>query len=117
MSKQVAAENDLRGIIASKLAYVDFQDDDQGRIPLTVGEQLDHIIREYTTGQSRDKDRYNAAVSAREMIQEYGAYDCEKWVVKAVGNTNREDGFYGCMFDTGDGDALPEALREISVKG
>lgn len=97
----VAAEKDVRDLIASKLAYIDLSDDNDGASPQTVGEQLDHII-----AMGEGNSQYRAAKETLDMMKEYGVTDCREWIVKEVEDSNARDGFYGCMFDTRDGDCI-----------
>ena len=96
-----AAESDIRDLIASRLAYIDLSDDNDGASPQTVGEQLDHII-----AQGSGNSQYGAAKEALEMMEQYGVQDCRQWIVREVEDSNATDGFYGCMFDTRDGDCI-----------
>ena len=106
MSRNVAADSDARMIIASKLAYIDLRESDSK----TVGDQLEDIISSYEAYEGQPSayqtEQYNSAKSALELMDNLGVQDCKRWMPRQINDDNDISGFYGCMFDTRDGDAV-----------
>lgn len=100
---QKAADSDIRMMIATQVAYLD---GDEG---MMVGELVDRIIYNYD-GKSnlsqQQQDQLNTAKYIQEKIGENGLSDCYRWTIKSVANDNAESGFYACLIDTCDGDAI-----------
>ena len=106
MNRTVAADSDARMIVASKLAYMNLYPSKN----LTVGDQLNQIITMYENypGQldAYQQAQYSNALSALELMDSFGVKDCQRWKICETYNDNDSTGFYGCMFDTRDGDAV-----------
>ena len=110
MSRTVAADSDARMVIASKLAYINLYPSST----LSVGDQLNVLVDMYHVRGEKDPpelnqyqlNQYQNAKSALELIEKLGVKDCENWMIRDTLDDNDSSGFYGCMFDTGDGDAI-----------
>lgn len=103
MSYEKAAESDIRMMIATQVAYLD------GEEGMTVRDLVERTISNYS-GRSnlseQQKSQLDTAIYIQEKIEESGAYDCNRWIVREVDDRNTETGFYGCLIDTRDGEAI-----------
>ena len=100
---QKTADSDVRMMIATQVAYLD---GDKG---MSVGDLVKRTISNYG-GQSnlseREQAQLDTAQYIQSKIQEYDLYDCNRWVIKEVADDNARSGFYGCLIDTRDGEAI-----------
>lgn len=100
-----AADSDIRMMIAAQVAYLDAPADGS----LCVGDLIEQTIRN-CEGRSdlseKQQKQLKAAQSLKTMIEKHRLRDCNRWVVVDAGDRNRESGFYGCLIDTRDGDAI-----------
>lgn len=103
MSSYKTADSDVKMMIASQVAYLD---GDEG---MTVGELVDRIISNYEGHDpltKQQESQLNTARTIQEQLDQYDIHECERWVIKAVDDQNKEYGFYGCLIDTRDGEAI-----------
>ncbi|MBR2100381.1 MAG: DUF2974 domain-containing protein [Eubacterium sp.] len=101
MSK--AAKNDELMMIATQVAYLNCA---EGK---TVKQNIDSIINSYKNNPhptAADTAQYNTAVNLRERLQNDNLSQCNDWVVRETCDCNNQNGFYGCLIDTNDGDAI-----------
>lgn len=102
MSK--AADSDIRMMIATQVAYLD---GDEG---LTVGELVEYTITNYGNKENlgkRQQAQLDTARYIRDIISNNpDMQDCNSWIIKAAVDTNDQTGFYGCLIDTRDGEAI-----------
>jgi len=103
MTGQKAADSDVRMLIATQVAYLD------GAEGMTVGELVDRVISNYGNQANlsgKQKAQLDYAQYIQTQIEKYNLPDCNNWVIKEVADDNAQSGFYGCLIDTGDGDAV-----------
>lgn len=92
--------SDKQMIIASQLAYVDFNSAAVDSGLYTVKELLEMEL-ESGSGQ---KDTINHIL---DLMNDNGpGRECADWVLKDICNDQRRSGMYACMLDTGDGGAM-----------
>ena len=98
-----ASDSDIRMMIATQAAYLD-------AVPgAKVGDLIERTISSYAGRPDLSKQeqaQLNTAQYMKEQIEAHGLYDCNYWLVKEVSDSNQENGFYGCLIDTRDGDAI-----------
>ena len=101
MSK--ASESDIRMMIATQVAYLDCV---EGK---SVQYNIDRIIRNYENNphpSEKEQGQYETAIKLQQRLSEYNCTDCYDWTVKKTCDNNNKDGFYGCLIDTNDGEAI-----------
>ena len=99
----LASDSDIRMMIATQVAYLD---GDKG---MSVGELVDSTIASYgnrTNLSEREKGQLETAQYIQSQIKENNLQDCNRWIIKDVADDNARSGFYGCLIDTRDGDAI-----------
>jgi len=98
-----AADSDIRMLIATQVAYLNGDED------MRVGELVDRIISNYG-GRSNLSKQQQAQLDTAQYIQakikENNLYECNHWVIKSVSDDSSGSGFYGCLIDTNDGEAI-----------
>lgn len=97
--------SDIKMKLASQIAYLD------GEEGKTVRELVDRTIanlKDQDNLSSKQKSQLEAAVEIDKMLKDenYNLQECGNWIIKDVEDLNSETGFYGCMIDTGDGEAV-----------
>lgn len=105
MTGQKASESDIKMLIATQVAHLDLPGND----PITVRDLVNRIIANYEgrpnlPGQAQAQ--LDTAKNIQERIREYDLQDCYSWVIQDKRDTNAETGFYACLIDTRDGDAV-----------
>lgn len=92
-------------MIATQVAYLDAP---QG-VDVKVSDLIERTISHYS-GRSNlsamEKSQLEYAQNLKATIEENKLYDCNYWIVKQSSNDNQQSGFYGCLIDTRDGDAI-----------
>lgn len=98
-----ASESDIRMMIATQVAYLD----------ATPGAKVSDVIsRTISRYEGRsdlsamEKSQLEYAQNLQSTIEKNHLYDCNYWIVKEVSDDNQQSGFYGCLIDTRDGDAI-----------
>lgn len=93
--------SDIQMIIASQIAYMDFDKDAVDAGIYTVRELLQMEI------DSGDPARRSSAERLLERINEHpSGRECGDWIIRDICNEQHTSGMYACMIDTGDGDVL-----------
>lgn len=103
MTGQKAADSDIRMLIATQVAYLDGEED------MSVGDLVNRAIANYGSKSNlsaQEQGQLNVARNIQERVNQYDLQDCYNWVIQKVENTNKETGFYGCLIDTQDGNAI-----------
>lgn len=104
MSKEAEAYSDIKMVVATQVAYLD------GEEGMTVKELVDQTLRNLDGRNdltAKQEAQCNTARYIRELIQKNDDLKaCDRWVVEQVLDTNSKNGFYGCLIDTRDGDAI-----------
>lgn len=100
---QKAADSDIRMMIATQVAYLD---GDEG---MTVEQLVQQTINRYE-GKSGLSEREQSQLKTAQYIQfkiaKHQVEDCGQWIIRSVDNDNSATGFYGCLIDTRDGEAI-----------
>lgn len=100
---QRAADSDIRMMIATQVAYLD------GDENMSVGELIHRIISNYAGCvdlSEKQKAQLETAGYIKSQIEEHDLQDCYRWIIQAVCDENAKTGFYGCLIDTRDGEAI-----------
>lgn len=93
--------SDIQMIIASQIAYMDFDKDAVDAGTYTVRDLLELEI------DSGDPTRIDTAEKLLERINEHpDGRECGDWIVRDICNEQHSSGMYACMIDTGDNEAL-----------
>lgn len=92
--------SDIQMIIASQIAYMDFNQAAVDSGQYTVRELLEMEL-ESASGEKRG----NIENLLRLMEQEQGRA-CGDWILRDICNDQERSGMYACMLDTGDGGAM-----------
>lgn len=93
--------SDIQMIIASQIAYMDFDKDAVDAGIYTVRELLEMEI------DSGDPTRRSSAERLLERINEHpSGRECGDWIIRDICNEQHSSGMYACMIDTGDREAL-----------
>lgn len=103
MSSYKTADSDVKMMIATQVAYLD------GREGMSVGDLVDEIISNYGSSSSlttKQQAQLETAQYIQSQLDKYDIHECERWVIKEVKNDNVQSGFYGCLIDTRDGEAI-----------
>lgn len=102
---QKTADSDVRMAIAAHVAYLDSDPDEE----ISVDDLVARTIKNYDGVPHlgpKERMQLYAAKSLRSMIRENHIPDCGQWIVKDAVDDNSQSGFYGCVIDTRDGDAV-----------
>nr|WP_288858790.1 Mbeg1-like protein [uncultured Faecalicatena sp.] len=92
---------DIQMIIASQIAYMDFDRDAVDSGTYTVKELLDMEL-EGSQGERRDTiQKLLDRIAENSITQE-----CGNWKIKDIRDNQSTSGMYACLLDTGDGNAL-----------
>lgn len=101
--RQLAADSDIRMLIATQVSYLD------GTPGVPAGALVARTIAR-CEGRSdlseQEKDQLETARYIQSKIEEHGLSDCRRWIIREAANDNAKSGFYGCLIDTRDGDAI-----------
>lgn len=103
MTVRRAAESDVRMMIATQVAYLD------GSEGMSVSELVNNTISLYgnqSTLSKKEQAQLDTAQYIQEQIRQHDLQDCYDWVIRDVADDNAQSGFYGCLIDTQDGDAV-----------
>ena len=106
MSSYKTADSDIKMMIATQVAYLD------GDGGMSVGELINRIITNYGSQEGSLKPQQEKQLETARYIQRlindsnYDLHDCERWIIKEVYDDNTQSGFYGCLIDTRDGEAI-----------
>lgn len=90
-------------MIATQVAYLD------STPGAKVGDVIERTISNFAGRSNLSKQeqaQLETAQYVKSQIEENSLYDCNQWVVREVSDSNQENGFYGCLIDTRDGDAI-----------
>ena len=109
--------SDLDMILASQIAYMDAGG--SSRPNVTVGDMIDNARSKYgvydeSSGTWKPRegltqkqiDQLNAANTLSQLMEDHGASYAKNWKVIDRCDKNDTSGFYGCVIDTGDGNAI-----------
>lgn len=98
-----ASESDIRMMIATQVAYLDATPGAE------VGDVIERTISNFAGRPNLSKQeqaQLETAQYVKSQIEANNLHDCNQWVVREVSDSNQENGFYGCLIDTRDGDAI-----------
>lgn len=97
--------NDAELLVSTQVAYLD--------VPKgwTVGEYAEYVERVYNSGSETAKSgkfqsQYETVGNLKRIAEENNVSDWESWKVVDVCDNNDKSGMYGCLIDTGYGDAI-----------
>lgn len=103
MTGEKVADSDVRMMLATQVAYLD------GAKGMSVGDLINRIISNYDGWPNlseQQQSQLDTALYIQEQIEKYDMQDCNRWIIKEVANDNAQSGFYGCLIDTRDGEAV-----------
>lgn len=95
-------KNDMQMIMASQIAYIDFDKEAVKSGKYTVGELLD---------VEASKGNEKAILLNKRLAETPGVSDCRNWKLVDIRDDNQKgnilgSGMYGCLIETGDRDAI-----------
>lgn len=92
---------DIQMIIASQIAYIDFDRDAVDSGQYTVRELLDMEL------EAAEGDRKDTIQKLLDRINENPvSQECGNWKIRDIRDNQSSSGMYACLLDSGDGDAL-----------
>ncbi len=115
MSAGTAASSDVQMSLAAQIAYLDANLGPKNTAASTkegidVVSLADNIIRTYQGKDNlsgREESQLNAALAVKNMIEEHHLQnEVSSWKIINSRNNNDKSGFYGCVIETGDNEAI-----------
>lgn len=100
---QKTADSDIRMMVATQVAYLN------GSGGMSVGDLVARTISRYggrTDLSEKETAQLETAEYIKSLIKDNGLQECNRWIIKEVADDNVNSGFYACLIDTRDGEAV-----------